>query len=307
MRTAVLDLGTNTFNLVVAEKLNGKIEFILKDKIPVKLGSNGFKNKMITPEAMERGLNGIAMLVNEAQSAGAEQIYAFATSALRGAKNATDFISQIKSDFGIDIEIISGDKEAELIYYGVKHANILGDEKVLIMDIGGGSTEYIIADKSGPIWMKSYDIGAARLLDMFNPEDPIDGATKQKILTFLQEETEELHRKIKEHKISMLIGSSGSFDSVVDMIAADEKRPYPVEKVSSEIKLADLERILAEMVTASVAQRHARNGLISMRVDFIVMSCLLIQSLLQNHAFQKVLQCGYSLKEGAVFKTFSQQ
>ncbi|WP_170227085.1 Ppx/GppA phosphatase family protein [Luteibaculum oceani] len=301
MKTAILDLGTNTFNLLVAEHINGSVELIHREKIAVKLGEKGFQKNMLMPEAMDRALSGIAMLLESAKAAGVEKISAFATSAVRNAQNRNEFLSEVKEKFGITIDVISGIEEAKFIYSGVKHSGALDSEKTLIMDIGGGSTEFIIADCDEAYWLKSYDIGAARLKEMFDPENPIKPNTQDKISKYISEEFEELKRKLKEFKVTKIVGSSGSFDSIVDMIAASKRQPYPSEKVTNEIAPEELNEIIEEMKGSTLEQRQNRDGLISMRVDFIVISCMLIETVLSLCPFKEIKQCSYSLKEGVLF------
>ncbi len=305
MRTAILDLGTNTFNLLVADTTGDQTEFILSDKIPVKLGAQGFKDKRISAEAFDRGINAIRMMMTEAQQSGATQMYAYATSAIREASNAQEFINAVRDSFSLDIEVISGKKEAELIMLGVRSAGVIHEEKSLIIDIGGGSTEFIIADQENTYWLDSLNLGAARLLERFHPEDPITAAIKEKIIAYFEAELEPLFRELKKLKVSHLIGSSGSFDSIVDMILADAGKSYPSEEISNPILQKDMDRILKEMVASSMNDRQNRNGLISMRVDFIVMSSLLLQAIFKNHQFQQIHQCAYALKEGALFSTIN--
>ena len=174
MRIAILDLGTNTFNMLVAETGNNKEYQILSStKLPVKLGKGGIDKKEIRPDAITRGLTALEKHLQQSKVLKAEKIIAYATSAIRTARNSDQFLKTIREKFGIEVEIISGDREAELIYYGVKQAVSLDHEKYLILDIGGGSNEVIIADKSQIWWKKSYPLGMTRLVEKFRPSDPI--------------------------------------------------------------------------------------------------------------------------------------
>ena len=148
MKIAVIDLGTNTFNLLVAEKTS-QISFriIHSSKIAVKLAKGSADKKELKPEAITRGLNAIEKFLNVTEQLQAERIFAFATAAIRNAKNGNQFTKAAKDKFGIEISIIEPEREAELVYYGVRNAVDI-DGKVLIVDIGGGSNEFIIADKS---------------------------------------------------------------------------------------------------------------------------------------------------------------
>lgn len=219
MKIAVLDLGTNTFHLLVAAvKPDRSFKKIFRSKVVVKLGEGAIHRNTIAEIPYARGIHALhhyAGIINQYQP---DKIFAFATSAIRSAKNGEKFVAEAKRETGIEIDIISGDEEAELIYHGVKQCVRMTDEHQLIMDIGGGSTEFIIADRRNIVWKKSFDIGASRLLAMFRPSDPIAAAEVRKLEIFLSEKLLPLDKAIKKFPVRTMIGSSGSFDSLAEMI-----------------------------------------------------------------------------------------
>ncbi len=180
MRVAIIDLGTNTFGLLIVDVQGNQYKTIHHCREVVKLGQENITDNILSPDAFKRGVIALCNLSKIIQEYKAETIKAFATSAIREAKNATEFILAVKKEADIDIEIISGDKEAELIYYGNKMAINLGEKPCLIMDIGGGSNEFIIANNATVFWKQSFKLGVARLLSMFHPENPISEKNKTK-------------------------------------------------------------------------------------------------------------------------------
>ena len=225
MRIAILDLGTNTFNLLVAET-TGKKEYkiLFKSEIPVKLGKGGIDKKEIRPDAIIRGINALEKHLQVSADLKVEKIVAYATSAIRSARNSDYFLKSIQDKFGIDVEIISGEREAELIYFGIKLACILNHEKCLILDIGGGSNEVIIADVDQIWWKKSYPLGIARLIEKFKPSDPITIEEIEFISNYLEERMPDLFEEFRKYRITTLIGASGSFETFTAMIKEDESR-----------------------------------------------------------------------------------
>jgi len=141
---AVIDLGTNTFHLLLAEQGIDGIKIFHNEKLPIMLGANGISKGVIGQEAMQRGIEGVAYFHKKISMHNIKFIYASATSAVRNATNGAEFLEKIKSKTGINIEVISGEREAELIYSGVKSALIIGNEKVLVMDIGGMLRNYTL-------------------------------------------------------------------------------------------------------------------------------------------------------------------
>ena len=149
---AILDLGTNTFHLLIAEINENSPELIFQETIAVKLGEGGMRDGMINVSAFDRGVSAIRQFKTSIDHYGVFQIKAFATSALRSASNSEDFIKKILTETGIKIEIIDGNREAELIFSGVRSAINMKDQSSLIMDIGGGSVEFIICDQDQIFW-----------------------------------------------------------------------------------------------------------------------------------------------------------
>ncbi|HXC03767.1 MAG TPA: phosphatase, partial [Bacteroidia bacterium] len=189
MRLAIIDLGTNTFNLLIAEThADGSYRVIFKTKVASKLGEGGINEGIIRPPAFQRGIDALKGYKIKMEELGVQTIYAFATSAIRSASNGSDFVQAVKEQTGIEIKVISGDREAELIYYGVRKAVHMQESYSLIMDVGGGSTEFIIANKHRIIWKQSFNLGAARLLARFHESDPITIVEIERLRAYLLKE-----------------------------------------------------------------------------------------------------------------------
>jgi exopolyphosphatase/guanosine-5'-triphosphate,3'-diphosphate pyrophosphatase len=303
---AVLDLGTNTFNLVVASKNGtGSFDIIHSSKLPVKLGEGGINSGEIIPAAFERGINAINHHFSTIEKLGAKKIFAFGTSALRTANNGEQFIATIKQNTGIDIEIISGDREAELIYYGVKQTLQMTDEKFLILDIGGGSNELIIADKDTIFWKKSYKLGIARLLEKFKPSDPILPEEINEIMIFLKYASKDLIEKVKAHKVKTLIGASGSFETFISMIKGKEiisETESVTSPTSIPISLDEFEKLYRKLIKSNSEERSKMKGLEPMRIEMIVLAAVFVKFIVGNLGINKIVQSNYSLKEGVIYE-----
>lgn len=300
MKVAVIDLGTNTFNLLIAEVVGlGSFKKIYSDRIPVKLGEGTINQGLISPEPFKRGINALITYKQKIDELGVNVIKAFATSAIRSASNGKDFITEAAKLADVQVETIDGDREAELIFLGVCAGAELSDEPTLIMDIGGGSTEFIISKNKQIIWKKSYPLGASRLLQLFKPEDPIKASTIEKFNDYLSENLKDLHEMVSVYQPKKLIGTSGAFDSFVDMIAAikdvpgisDKKQMYPID-------LTDFKIMYHQTMQSTYEDRLQIKGLIPIRVDMIVISFLLANFILNSCFIEQFNCCTYSLKEG---------
>ncbi len=311
MRIAVIDLGTNTFNLLIVDMGEDQgYKILYNNKLPVKLGKSGIDKKEIRPDAITRGLNALERHLQTISEYKVEKTYAFATSAIRSARNGDQFVKLAKQRCGIDVEIINGEREAELIYYGVKQAVRLSEEKVLILDIGGGSNEFIIADKDHIFWKKSYPLGVARLLSKFKPSDPISIEEIEFISNYLEERLSDLFEEFKKHKITTLIGASGSFETIAAMIRADDPNFESGTSLSPEsnvIDLTDFENLYQKLINSTLKERKQMKGLESMRLEMIVVATLVVKFILQKLKLREMIQSNFALKEGVVYELLSLQ
>ncbi len=304
MKIAVIDLGTNTFNLLIVEVHPDKTySTVFQTKISVKLAEGGINKGFIADAPFQRGLEAFNTHYSSTQKYQADKIYAFATSAIRGASNGDDFVNRIKNKTGINIQVISGDREAELIYLGVRSAVQMSDKASLIIDIGGGSTEFIIGNKNQLFWKQSFLLGAARLLEMFPPSDPITDKEIGVFVSYLNEELEPLFEAVKKYPIFELIGSSGSFDSLAEMVAHRFYTPDILDdKTEFTFNLEDCVGIYEEILKSTNAQRLHMKGLVAMRVDMIVVSCIIVNFVIRAFEIEKMRLSTYSLKEGVLYE-----
>lgn len=300
-RVAIIDLGTNTFNLLITEVVGGSYRILAESKYPAKLGEGGIHKATITEDAMSRGIEALTTHLITISEYQVDSIFCFATSAIRSAVNGAEFVRKVKQDLGLSIRVIPGDEEAQTIFDGIKQVVPLDNLYSLIMDIGGGSVEFIIANREGIAWKESYNIGTARILENFNYPDPIPNKDVQQIRDYINKELSSLYDAIKKYPIYKLVGSSGSFDTIAAMIA---KREYPLLDISkiTNFKIeneyfSDLYNQLRE------GDSHARRlipGMDVSRVDSIVPACIMIKMIVAKIKPKELWQCSFSLKEGAI-------
>jgi exopolyphosphatase / guanosine-5'-triphosphate,3'-diphosphate pyrophosphatase len=306
-RIAVIDCGTNTFNLLIVEILRESPEKLFSTRIPVKLGQNGINQQHIAEAPYLRGIEALRNFQTSISNHEVNHVLAFATSAIRDAKNGRQFVEDAKRLFDISIKVIDGEEEARLIYEGNRKAVTLSDKRSLIMDIGGGSTEFILCNQHEVLWKQSFQLGAARLLEQFKPSDPIRLQEISDIELFLKKELVPLTNAIlKFGNVEELIGSSGAFDSLIDMIQGElGGESIRQGKTEYVINLSDYKKIADKVIVSTYQERMAIKGLIEMRVDMMVISCLLINTVLHNYTVPCFKASTYSLKEGALFDYIS--
>lgn len=301
-KVAIIDMGTNTFNLLVAEVNNdGTYRIVNSSKQPVKLGEGGINEKIIVPAAFQRGLKAIAEHFRTIMLHGVTEVYAFATSATRNATNGQQFVNDIYNQFGVAVQVIPGDKEAELIYYGVRQAIDFGQQKALILDIGGGSNEVIIGNAHQLFWKKSYDLGISRLLQQFNPSDPITLGERLEIENFIVAQLTDLDMAMEEHKPKVIAGSSGSFDTYRSImfeagLIASNGQP------SVELPLHEYISLHEKLVAMTIHERSRVPGMEPVRVEMIGLASIFTHLLVKRYGLTQMFQSTYALKEGAIWQ-----
>lgn len=300
-RFAILDLGTNTFHILIAETGMPYPEIIFRETIAVKLGEGGISQGIINEDAAERGLNALKTFRQYINRYQVKEIKAVATSALRTASNGSEFLRQVMLETDIAPQFIDGAREAELIYLGVRRAVNFKNNKALIIDIGGGSTEFIICDNSQILWKKSFEIGAARLMDKFHRSDPISEQNIKELTNYLGLVLHELKAKLKTHNPDLLIGSAGAFETFAEL-----SDPGYVNDQSTKFSfdLNKFDQISEWILKSSHDERSRKTAIIPVRVDMIVTATALTKYILGLHPFKSLKLSKYSLKEGLLFEGY---
>lgn len=300
-RYAIIDLGSNTFHLLIIEKQGDTIRTLLKEQIPTKIAKAGINQGIITNEAIERALSVLRFFRQqiEAHHIAIAHVKALGTSAIRNAKNGLEFCKTVENETGIVIEVISGEREAELIYKGVRQALDLGEIPSLIMDIGGGSVEFIICNASRIFWKQSFEIGGQRLLEKFVHSDPISPSAIQRMNNYFQEQLLPLVNAAHQYAPQTLVGSSGSFDTLVDMDFMHRFNHLPdAQETSFDYLIEEFYRAYELLTTLNRGERMAIPGMIELRVDMIVPGVVLIVHVLKSLNISQIRCSTYALKEG---------
>ena len=299
-RLAVIDLGTNTFHLLIVERKEGKLINLHQERIAAKLGVGGINQNIITEAAIIRALNALTEFKIRLDAYGVKEIFCFGTSAIRNATNQEYLVERIKSATGIAVKVISGDEEAELIYKGVSAAIIMELEPNLIVDIGGGSVEFIIANKDEIFWKHSFEIGGQRLIEKFKPHDPIKVEEINSLEEYFKDQLNGLLEQLKKYKPISLVGSSGSFDTLSEIYCTTEELSYNPKSPETLLSIEAFYSIHQLLTSKNREERMKIPGMIELRVDMIVVGSCLIKFLLDSYDFQSIRVSTYSLKEGVL-------
>lgn len=300
MRLAIIDLGTNTCNLLIAEAGEKRSEILYQGKEGVKLGKAGIHKNMLTMEAFHRAAAALKKHLQTTSSFRAEQIVTVATSAVRDAVNKNDFSAFLLKETGLELTIISGEEEASLIFKGVKMAFGRVPDNSLILDIGGGSNEFIIPVNNEIAWKRSFPLGMARVTEQFPVSDPIIPEETTAIRAWFEKGLAALWDQLKGKTPDRLIGCSGAFDTLADLL--DETSPGTKFRITQDISLADFDRLSKKVIRSTTTQREKMTGMDPLRLEMIVPSLIFIRLILRRLNIKSITQTGFSLREGVLYE-----
>lgn len=290
---AVIDLGTNTFHLLIVLVEDGQFSTLYRERRFIKLAEQGIET--IGQAAYQRALEAMSAYAKILEEHQVEECQAFGTAALRTASNGAEFITEVLQKTGIQIQLIDGQREASLIHKGVALAVPLAKHPLLIMDIGGGSVEFILANRDQVFWAQSFPIGVAVLQRNFHQNDPISAKEKMAMLQFLDQTLSPLKSALERFPCHELAGASGTFDVLENMLSKDRCGPHCAEIAAQKIQL-----ISKQIIDNALAERLLIPGLPEERADLIVVALLLIEYICRLADIDTIYVSAFAMKEGMI-------
>ncbi|WP_346862761.1 hypothetical protein [uncultured Draconibacterium sp.] len=300
MRIAVIDLGTNTCNLLVAQLLNGGYEILHQSKQLVKLGDDKIKQNEISPAATQRTIDSFCAHNEIIEQLNVEYVKVIATSAVRTAENKIEYLEKLGESSGWLVKLVNGEREAELIFKGVLLAFGSLTDPSIILDIGGGSNETILAHHKAFIWKESRPTGMARIINNFHLSDPITADEVKTLNEYFTEQHSNAILNCKEKGVKTLVGCSGAFDTVADLV--DGVAPGEKSRITQTISLDEFYGIYKMLLKSTRDERIKMKGMDQVRVDLIVPAVILIERLISEIGIQKIVQTDFALREGVLFE-----
>ena len=289
---AVIDLGTNTFHLLIVEAgPSGELLELDRERRFVKLAEEGIHR--IGEAAWARGVEAIEHFTAVLRTNQVEKVRAFGTAALRTAANGPDFVREIKARTGIEVTMIPGEEEARLIHLGVMQAVPAFSGRSLIMDIGGGSVEFILADDREVFWAESFPIGVAVLYKDFHRSDPISALEMEAVREHLSNVLVPLREAMQRYPAEVLIGASGTFDVLEDVLAPE--KPFPDY---GRFPVSGFYPFFRKLLPTTVAGRLALPEVPPERADMIIVALILVEYVLNLAPFREIVVSHYAMKEG---------
>jgi exopolyphosphatase / guanosine-5'-triphosphate,3'-diphosphate pyrophosphatase len=304
MKIAAIDIGSNSIHMVIVRAIEGQnIEIIDREKEVVRLGA-GQQDHRLSKEASERAILTLRRFRQMAKANRVDLIITTATAAVREANNADKFIERVRKEVGLDVQLLPGVEEARLIALAVSEVTDFDHRNALIIDIGGGSTEFIITNGGEPQLLLSVKLGAVRLTEKFITTDPPSQQEREMLITSIRADLTHAVSEIRQIGFDFIIGTSGTIWNMTDAIlqseAAENGDESDFEAFSPTITLQQIKRLNHKLAEMDVYERRVVPGLEEKRADIVIAGGLLLETILSELDARDITQCDWSLREGVV-------
>jgi exopolyphosphatase/guanosine-5'-triphosphate,3'-diphosphate pyrophosphatase len=298
MRIAALDIGSNSFHLIVAHvNPGGRMEILDRAKEMVRFGES-LRTGMIAPDIFRRGLDSLRSLKRMADRHQPDALVAVATSAVREAQNGGEFARAVRDELGIDMRVIRGQEEAHLIYLGARNALDLAGRRVALFDVGGGSTELILADARECYFTISLKLGVLRLRDEWQTADPPNSREVAALADRVRSALEPAIARVRAMGFDFVALTSGTAFALAGLAARMTSSPSGgPPKALSFRALCDVEK---KLLTLTAAERSKLPGVDPRRADTIIAGAILLRSILELSGVDQATLCEPALREGII-------
>jgi len=289
MIVGAVDIGTNSVRLLIAEQ-NERWRDLLRMVEITRLGEGVDKTRTIKKEAMQRTLAVLAQYKELMERYGVERSRIISTSAMRDATNASEFISLVKDKLGLIIEVISGEEEGRLTFAGATGPDSLVPRTalVLVVDVGGGSTEYIYGRHGEVLGAKSINFGSVRLTELFMRHDPPLKGELDEARAMIDRLAKPVFEEIAENKPSLMIAVAGTATQLAAVCYGVE--PYDPEKIhGSKITLAQLKSLIEKLASVRLEERKKIKGMHPKRSDVVIAGALILEQTLVGLGFSEMI------------------
>ncbi|HYV03553.1 MAG TPA: Ppx/GppA phosphatase family protein [Blastocatellia bacterium] len=306
MKLAAIDIGSNSIHLVIVRAVKGQHpEIIDREKEMVRLGAGSLREHVLSKDKVQRALTTLRRYKQMAEANRVDLTIATATSAVRESHNADEFIEAVRKDVGIDVQMLPGVEEARLIALAVSEVTDFNNRRALIIDIGGGSTEFIITAGDEPELLYSVRIGAVRLAEKFITTDPISDLERERLVTGIRSDLTHAVREVKNRGYDFVIGTSGTILNMVSAAAFSEHPPRgealaEIEPFSETVTVDQITRLNRRLARMDERQRGRVPGLEKDRADIIIAGGLLLEGIMSETGAREITSCDWSLREGVI-------
>lgn len=302
---AAVDMGTNSFHLIIVQvKSDGSFKIIDREREVIRLGSHrGKEFTWISEGEMEKAIDVLKDFAKIAQFYKAD-VRAIATSAIREAKNKSEFIDRVFEETGINVEAVDGKTEAELIYLGVQHALEVSNKRILCVDIGGGSTEFLLGEKGESEFAESIKIGAVRLSKMFFPDFHLTESGIDMCRQYIKDKLGTNPNLHPNHEFEIAVGSSGTIVAAASIIAFRRNGKFKKSMNGFSFSNSEIFELTSDVLKCkSPVDRLFIEGMEIKRADIIPAGLLILNEVFKTFKLKEMTVSENALREGIIIDT----
>lgn len=300
-----IDIGTNTVRLLIAD-VKDKYNFreIRSERRITRLGEGLIENRRLMPSAEERTIFVLKEFREILKGYPVEALTAVATSAVREAENGMEFVERIKVETDFDVEVISGDEEARRTFLGVVAGLNNKNSSLLIMDIGGGSTEFIVSRNAEVLNTISTGMGVVKLTEEFVKSDPVSDRELEGLRNAIEKEIKGLKDSLNSASEAVFVGTAGT---ITTLAAIDQNLTLynPLRINNYVIKKKSIDRIFNDLKAKTIEERLNVPALEKGREDLIIAGTAIVLSVMEEFGFSEMIVCDYGLREGIVIDLYN--
>ena len=302
MRVASIDIGTNTILLLIADLDGRKLKSLFEKESIVRLGEGVQKNGVLSQEAMERGIQTLTEYLGKSHIMGVEKIFAVGTSALREARNSMDFIERVKEELDLSIEIISGEEEAQLSFLAIAKDLREVKKPILVVDIGGGSTEFVLGRGDQIIQWVSLPLGSVRFTEQFLHSDPV----QEKEWAKMVKEIRRLLVKIPHPEEPCSMVAVAGTATALAAVEQGLKKFVPEKIHHFSLRQEALEKQLLLYRSKTLDERKKIPGLSPARADVILAGSAILHEAMKELQRSSVLISVHGVRYGVLYKKIAE-
>lgn len=306
MKIAAIDIGSNSIHLAIVRAVRGQhLEIIDREKEMVRLGSVTLREYHLAPETIGRAVTTLARFKKMAEANKADLIITTATAAVRESYNSAEFINHVREEVGLEVQLLSGIEEARLIALAVSEVTDFNNRRALIIDVGGGSTEFILTRGGEPELLLSMRIGAVRITEKFITTDPLAPEQRDRLIANLRADLARVAWEIKTIGFDFVIGTAGTVENIVNLIVQSEAMwrtdsAAEFEGFTETVTLAQIREINNKLSHMTLRERRRVPGIEKARADIIIGGGLLVETIMSELGATEITRCDWALREGVI-------
>ena len=301
MRIAALDLGSNSFHLLVVEaRLDGSFVPLAREREMLRLGDLVARTGAIGEEATARAVEVVRRFRSVAEAQHADEIVALGTAALREAIDGVALVDRVRDETGVEIEVVDGLREAELIFTAVRSSVLIDPGPALVADLGGGSLELAVGDRSGLVFATSLRLGVGRLTAEVAPADPPAADDRARLRARVAAELAGVMDEVLSAKPQMLVGSSGTLTSIARIALMARGGPLPSTLNQLTVTAEEIASVARRVFSATSAERARMPGCDSRRAELLPAGIVVLEELMAATGLDSLTISEWALREGIV-------